>query len=747
MRRIENWNENWVFTRGGQETAEPVTLPHTWNAIDGQDGGNDYYRGTCKYEKNFRCPSLEENGAQEVWIEFHGAANTAEVYLNGSFCGKHMGGFSAFRVNLTPYLQEENHLEVLADNGKSDQVYPQKADFTFYGGIYRDVNLVIVPKNHFSLGYFGSPAIKVTPTLSDDLSRAKVVVETWQEGGNGEVKYSLAGDSVSEAANIVKAEPTGYTKTEYIIDQPHLWNGKEDPYLYHVTASLLDEQENVIDEIETDFGLRTMEADSEKGFLLNHRSYPLCGAARHQDRWGVGNAITKEMMEEDMDIMLDMGANTVRLAHYQHDSYFYDLCDRKGMIAWVEIPYITEHMPTARENTLTQMRELILQNYNHPSICGWGLSNEITVAGGMGEDLIENHKLLNDLCHELDSTRPTLMAHAYMLDPADPFASLSDISSYNLYYGWYMGELTDNDEFFDKFHAEYPDRVVGLSEYGADANPKFQSENPQKGDYTEGYQAIYHEHLLKMWKERPYIWAMHAWNMFDFGADGRSEGGTPGQNQKGLVTFDRKIKKDAFYIYKAYLSTDPFVHICGRRYVDRAVEETEIKVYSNLSEVTLFVDGVENETKTGDKIFIFRVPVTGEHRIAAVAKNSDGEYSDEILIRHVDRPNEEYRLKDGGVLNWFDKPEEMKREGYYSMFDSMGDMRKSPEAEAVMEEMMAIARASFGDVAKKVEVPEEIRRKQEMAPLNEVLKRASKAFTDTQMKEYNHRFNQIKKPE
>ncbi|KAB3652458.1 glycoside hydrolase family 2 protein, partial [Phocaeicola vulgatus] len=393
----------------------------------------------------------------------------------------------------------------------------------------------------------------------------------------------------------------------------------------------------------------------------------------HQDRAQLGNALTVVEHEEDMALIREMGANTIRLAHYQHDQYFYDLCDQYGMIVWAEIPYITQHMPNGRDNTLNQMRELIVQNYNHPCIVSWGISNEIT-ASGMSADLVENHRLLNDLCHSLDSTRPTAMAHAFMLDPEDPLVFLPDICSYNLYYGWYLGELEQNDEFFATFHTAHPDIVIGLSEYGADANTDYQNSCPHKGDWSEGYQAIYHEHLLKMWSERPYIWAMHCWNMFDFGADGRSEGGKPGQNQKGLVTFDRKIKKDAFYLYKAYLSKAPFVHLCGRRYRDRAEQETEIKVYSNQSAVTLLVDGKEFETQPGDKIFRFVVPITAEHTITAMA-TADEACNDSIIIRKVKTANPAYFAEGTQVINWFDKPEELLREGYYSILDSMEDLK------------------------------------------------------------------------
>ena len=354
-------------------------------------------------------------------------------------------------------------------------------------------------------------------------------------------------------------------------------------------------------------------------------------------------------------------------------------------------------------------------------------------------DMVENHKLLNDLCHKLDATRPTTMAHAFMLDMDDPFVMASDIRSYNLYYGWYLGELEQNDQFFDEFHQKHPEAVIGLSEYGADANPVYQNGHPEKGDWSEPYQAIYHEHMLKMWSERPYIWAMHCWNMFDFAADGRNEGGKPGQNQKGLVTFDRRTKKDAFYIYKAYLSKEPFVHICGRRYADRPEAVTEVKVYSNQPAVTLLVDSREFATQTGDKIFKFQVPITGAHTIEA----RSGELSDTIAIRKVDKPNPAYSVTGGEVVNWFDRPDELERAGYYSILDSMEGIKQSPAGAALLARMMAKVTASYGDVAKSVTLPAAVQRQMDKMPLQSLLKQAGKAVTPEMAQRLNNALNQI----
>lgn len=727
MRKIDTLSTGWNFIKLGS-APEVVEIPHTWNAVDGTDGGNDYYRGVCRYEKVLQFPFLDEG--KQIWLEFEGVSQSCIVFVNGKQAGMHNGGYSAFRFNITDLiLPGENRITIEVDNSKNDRVYPQKADFTFYGGIYRDVKLITVSATHFALDYWGSSGVKITPVVEG--KNARVTAEAWVEGEATQVEFSIAGQMLTASVENSKAE------AEFLLENVHLWNGVDDPYLYTCTARLPE------DEVDVKFGCRTIAFDPDKGFFLNGKPYRLCGAARHQDRQGLGNALTKKEHAEDIALLLEMGANTVRLAHYQQAQAVYDLCDEKGLIVWAEIPYITEHLPTARENSLSQMRELIVQNYNHPSIVCWGLSNEITATGGVSEDMVENHRLLNDLCHELDATRPTTMAHVFMLDTEAPFVMLPDIRSYNLYYGWYVGDWDQNDGWFDQFHAAHPDAVIGLSEYGADANPAYQAERPEKGDWTEGYQALYHEHMLKMWSERPYIWAMHCWNMFDFGADGRDEGGKPGQNQKGLVTFDRKTKKDAFYIYKAYLSKEPFVHLCGRRYADRTGDKTEIRIYSNQPEVTLLVDGKEAGRLTGDKVFVFTVPLTGEHVIEARA----GELADTMTIRKVDKPNPAYVKAGGQIINWFDREDEIVREGYFSIKNSVAEIRASAEAEKVFEEMVAPlkekAAAAYGDVAKNIKMPESVVRAMEWMSVEATLKQVGALVTPEFVHKLNAALNRI----
>ena len=726
MRKVELLMDSWAFSKDLM-TWETVDLPHTWNAKDGTDGKNDYHRGTCHYARTLTKPALKDG--EELWLEITGAAMTASVCVNGEMCHTHEGGYSTFRVNLTDALREgENQLAVSVDNSKNDQIYPQKADFTFYGGLYREVRLITVPSAHFALGYYGGSGVKITPSVCGE--NAEVTVETYIEGTGKAVSITVNGQTKSAEIQ------DGYVSAVFTIENVHLWDGINDPYLY-LCKCVLDSG----DEVETRFGCRSIGFDPENGFLLNGKPYRLCGAARHQDREGLGNALTRKEHDEDMALLLEMGANTVRLAHYQHDQYFYDLCDEKGLIVWAEIPYITEHLPNARGNSLSQMKELVIQNYNHPSIVCWGLSNEITATGGVNADMVENHRQLNDLCHKLDPTRPTTMAHVFMLNPDDPFVMLPDIRSYNLYYGWYVGELEQNDEWFDSFHAAHPEAIIGLSEYGADANPAYQSANPEKGDWSESYQAVYHEHMLKMWQERPYIWAMHCWNMFDFGADGRDEGGKPGQNQKGLVTFDRKTKKDAFYIYKAYLSKEPFVHLCGSRYQNRHGAETEIKVYSNQPVVTLYMDGKEIGTQTGDKVFVFNVAISGRHTFEVTA----GTCTDFMTITHVEKADVSYRKAGEEIVNWFDKPEEVMKEGFYSIMDSMETLKQNPRTAAILSKIMAKARASYGDVAQNVQMPEAVQRQMDKMPLQKLFKQAGKAIPPEMIAQINGILNQIPK--
>lgn len=650
MRNIKNINENWVFVKENEKST--VNLPHTWNGIDGQDGGNDYYRGKCTYIKEIAKADMPQG--EEIYLQLDGVNSSAFVYFNSKLVCTHHGGYSSFRVKLEN-IKDNNEIKIEADNSPNDFVYPQQADFTFYGGIYRDVTLIGVEKNHFDLDFFGAPGIQITPIVNGD--KADVNVKTYITGG-GEVRVTVNGET-----------KTG-TEVDFIVDNPHLWNGVADPYLYNAVAELIVDGK-VVDRVESRFGIRSFKVDPQKGFILNGKPYPLRGVSRHQDRPGIGNALLPEHHREDIELICEMGANTIRLAHYQHAQYFYDLCDEKGLVVWAEIPYISSHLEKGVENTKTQMTELIAQNYNHPCIVTWGLSNEITMSGA-SPAVVENHKMLNDLVHSMDKTRPTTEAVVTMCSMDNEYVHISDIVSYNHYFGWYGGNVNMYGPWFDKFHEKYPDKAIGISEYGCEAL-NWHATDIAQGDYTEEYQAYYHEELIKQIAVRPYLWATHVWNMFDFAADARAEGGENGMNHKGLVTFDRKYKKDSFYAYQAWLSDKPMLHICSKRYIDRVEDKVKIKVYSNQDEVELFANGesVGVQKKGEFPFFTFEVKNEGETFLTAKA----GNLTDESKIRKVDSFNEDYRMKEeGAVINWFEINTPV---GYFSVNDTIGDIMES----------------------------------------------------------------------
>ncbi len=664
MRNIVNVNENWLFVKDTTDISlrngETINLPHTWNAIDGADGGNDYFRGSCLYVKTLKKAELPKSDL--YYLEFRGANSSADVYVGGEKLAHHDGGYSTWRVDITAHLKDITEIAVVVDNSPNETVYPQMADFTFYGGLYRSVNLICVNDAHFDLEYFGGNGLTITPKINDKDATVEVEVYVKNLKEGQKLVYTIYD---KEEKELDKIETTD-TKVAFEIKDVHLWHGRKDPYLYCCEVEIVENGE-VIDNVCNRFGCRTFKVDPDNGFILNGEEYPLRGVSRHQDRLGFGNALLPEHHAEDIDLIMEVGATTIRLAHYQHDQYFYDLCDEKGLVIWAEIPYISRHMPGGRENTISQMKELIVQNYNHASIVVWGLSNEISIAGS-DDDLLENHRILNNLVHEMDKTRLTTIAAVSMCKMDDPYLQIPDLVSYNHYFGWYGGDTSMNGPWFDKFHKTHPNIPIGCSEYGCEAL-NWHTSNPFQGDYTEEYQAYYHEELIKQLFSRKYIWATHVWNMFDFGADARAEGGENGQNHKGLITMDRKYKKDAFYAYKAWLSDQPFVHLCGKRYVDRVEDVTKVTVYSNQPEVELFVNGESLGKKVApDHFFYFDVPNVGESVIEVKA----GDLSDKGTIRKVEVFNEEYRLKEqGAILNWFDVDAPA---GRFSLNDKISDI-------------------------------------------------------------------------
>ena len=674
------------FAKQGESFA-PVTLPHTWNAFDGQDGGNDYWRGIGTYILDLPAPTK----GKRQYIEFQGANHVATVYCNGRELGTHKGGFSTFRYELTSAMKAEgNVLTVVVSNAKSD-IYPQNADFTFFGGLYRDVCFIETNGAHFDLLKDGTDGVFVTPRCSG-FTR----VDLFPVNASGGLVCVTLRDAEGNVVASGEAEAAAHTVVKLDVKKPHLWNGMDDPYCYTCEASLLMGEE-IVDVVEAAYGYRSFHVSPQTGFWLNGKNVPLRGVCRHQDRRDKGWAISKADHEEDIAIIKELGANTIRLAHYQHDQHFYDLCDKTGFAIWAEIPFITEFIPgqEAYDNTISQMTELVAQNYNHPSICFWGIANEITIRGEC-EELYRNLCDLNALCKKMDPSRLTTMAQVYMVPIGSEHIYITDIHSYNLYFGWYVGDVKDNGPWIDEFHALNPDRCLGVSEYGAENILKWHTAEPDNHDYTEEYASHYHHEMLKIISARPFLWGTHVWNCFDFAADARDEGGLKGMNNKGLVTHDRKVKKDAFYIYKAYWTKEPMVYVAGGRFVNRAPGERNITVYTNCSEATLMVNGIAVETKEAvDHAIVFEnVPLRdGENTVCAKA---DAVVSNAITLRGVTEHDYRYDLPDRSQgANWFDDPAAITARtalkypaGYYSIKDRVGDILANSETAAILNNLI-----------------------------------------------------------
>ncbi len=653
------------------ETLTPVALPHTWNNLDGQDGGNDYWRGIGTYEIDLPNPTA----GKKQYIEIQGANHVATVYCNGRELGTHKGGFSTFRYDLTPAMKAtDNVLTVIVTNAVSD-IYPQTADFTFYGGLYRDVNFIEVNDAHFDLLKDGTAGVFVTPHCS-----GKTRLDLFPVNAEGAVVSVELKDAEGNVVGAAGAEAEEHVNILIDVANPHLWHGMEDPYCYTAAASIVKDG-NVLDTVTVTYGYRSFSVDPNTGFWLNGKNVPLHGVSRHQDRLDKGWAISKADHEQDIALIKEIGANTIRLAHYQHDQYFYDLCDKTGFALWAEIPFISKFIPSkeAYENTMSQMKELVAQNYNHPSIFFWGISNEILI-GADNEPLRKNLRDLNQLAKSMDPSRMTTIAEVSGTPVDSEHVYITDVVSYNHYFGWYGGDVAQNGPWFDNFHALNPSIPLGVSEYGVENIVKWHSAAPMNHDYTEEYASYYHHEMLKTFATRPYLWSTHVWNMFDFAADARNEGGVIGRNNKGLVTYDRTLKKDAFYIYKAYWTTEPMVYVAGRRFADRAPEERNITVYTNCDEVTLVVNGTEVAAKAAvDHAVVFENVALNDGANEITAKA--GEVSDTITLNGVAEHNADYTLPDiaaaMAVGNWFDDiaddddSEEIEViDGYYSIEDT-----------------------------------------------------------------------------
>ena len=693
MRIIRELKENWLFSKKNDQVPvcmpakegwEEVTLPHSWNAVDGMNG-TPFERGAFWYVTSFTVPAQPRSGAR-VYAEIGAAGLVGEVFVNGSKAARHVGGYSLFRADLTAFLKEgENVLAICCDNRYSDKVYPQRADFTFYGGLYRHVSIISVPENHFSLDDHGGSGVYIDTEIrgGDAILNIRALVDGAQKGDT--VSCQILDPEGKEVCEAVQ-EAASCTGLKGFVAGARLWDGRPGAPLYQAKLSLVSKNE-VIDELTIPFGIRDFSVDGEKGFFLNGKPHPLRGVCRHQDRLWMGNALTDKEHREDAQIIAEMGANCVRLAHYQQAHGMYTACDELGLVVWAEIPYFAVSWDDdAHAAAVNEIKELVIQNYNHPSICFWGLSNEILM-GQDHEKLMPCHEDLERAVKEIDQKRLTVVAHEFSTPWDHPLHELSDAEGWNHYFGWYRGTTEDFDKWLDEYHAKYPERRVAISEYGCDCVISYHSDNPVKMDYSEEYQAYLHEEALKTFAARPYIWGTFVWNMFDFGSSFRREGGTRGRNNKGLVTMDRKIRKDSFYVYKAWLSDDPFVHVDGRRQFSRVGGTTTVTVHSNQPEVSLYADGALVGTLEGEHRFCFENVPLSESGTVITAKA--GQCEDTIILYGGEKNENRFVFPDfkesQDARNWFESVEEVvgtleAKEGCFSVHDTVKDILLNEEA-------------------------------------------------------------------
>ena len=623
-RNIIKLNDNWSFRFSHQVnkgTARRIDLPHTWNAQDALSGKVDYKRGIGNYEK--RIFIKPEYQGKRLFLRFEGVNTVASVFVNRKYAGEHRGGYGAFVIEITDNVDygKENSVLVRVNNAEQLDIMPLLGDFNMYGGIYRDVNLIVTEKVCISpLDYASSGVKLIQDSVSNEYAKVRNVIQL-SSGRNADSKLDLSvavkeGDKTVKSFSSSVVVQAGKNITHEIpmeFNKPHLWNGMEDPFMYRVEVSI-KENGKVLDTVSQNMGLRYYNVDPEKGFFLNGKHLQLKGVCRHQDRAEIGNALRKEHHDEDLAIMLDVGVNAVRLAHYPQDEYFYDLMDRHGLIVWAEIPFVGPggyedkgfvDSEMFKENGKQQLVEMIRQHYNHPSICFWGLFNELKE---YGDNPIEYIKELNEIAHKEDPTRPTTSAS----NQGGAINYITDVIAWNRYDGWYGGNPGTLGAWLDDLKKKNPNIKVGISEYGAGASIYHQQEelkqpNPSGWWHPENWQTYYHIENWKIISSRPFVWGSFVWNMFDFGAAHRTEGDRPGINDKGLVTFDRKVRKDAFYFYKAnWNKSEPVLYIAGKRCDRRSSNVQTIMAFTNQPEAELFVNGKSYGKVKADKYCIVK---------------------------------------------------------------------------------------------------------------------------------------------
>lgn len=688
MRMCRQMMENWQFAKLAavcdappqmlDAELRPISLPHVWNKDQPEAAG------CCLYQTKWEEPELP---AKKHWfVAFDAVGGVARVFLNGVDLGEHRGGYSRFCFDATHAMRQgQNRLQVLADNTRYPDVNPLLGDFTYFGGIYRTVSLLQTNDDYFLPTYYGTCGLEVEADANGSIR-----LNAWVQAGEGaEVEYRItdACDNTVAQTRVAAASP-GVTLT---VAAPRLWDGQNDPYLYCCTAVLWKDGA-ARDSVSLPFGFRGIRLTPEQGFFLNGQPMRLHGVAKHQDFAGMGCAPTEAQLELDQSIIREIGANAVRLSHYQHPQFVYDQCDRDGLVVWAEIPMLAmpDNNPEIIENAKQQLTELILQNRHHPSICFWGVQNEIAMLGESAQTYC-GVKELNALVKRLDPSRISAGANLYCVQNNSPLNFLNDAVGYNIYFGWYYGALEDYGAFLARFHADNPEVPLGITEYGVDCNLQYHSDAPVCKDYTEEFQCVYHETVYAAIEADERLWGSFVWNMFDFSSAIRDEGGIKAQNCKGLVSYDRSIRKDSFYFYKACWAHQPFVHLTGKRFQNRCGETTTVKAYSNCPSVTLCVNGVPFATREGRRVFVFEhVPLQPETVLTAMTDCG----SDSMTLYRVGQPDPAYTYAKKGdgrmVTNWFTQfvGEAQTHAAVYSIADRMRDLLAEPRVVSVLEELI-----------------------------------------------------------
>lgn len=607
-REVISMNEGWKFKAersagngrygGSSSNGETVNLPHTWNATDFMSD-EGYRRGYGTYSKQIDIP--DDYRGKRVFLKFEGAGSMATVLVNNKIVGEHKGPYNTFAFEITDNLKTgtTNDITVICNNEPRFDIAPQGGDFNVYGGLYRDAWMVVTDEQCISPLYFGSNGVLLHQTLVNENRAelfAEVRISSKSDYAGCEVYFALednAGNVVSENQSSLVNE--GIAICPIGVDNPHLWSGKDDPYLYKAVV-VLKKDGAEIDRVEEYTGLRYFWLDPDKGFYLNGKHLKLNGVCRHQDWAGIASALKEENHKVDFDFFDEIGANALRLAHYPQAKFMFQEADRRGYIVWEEIPFVGGYVDAEcfDDNLKTQLREMIIQNYNHPSICFWGLENEIhdQIDRIMGE--------MNVIAHELDPQRLTVVA----TDQEGNFAHVTDATGWNKYFGWYYDTTGDFGPFLDDWHAKYPDARIAVSEYGAGASinqhlTKYRAEDEvnvravsRTRNHPEEKQTYIHYNSWKTIAERDYVWGSFIWNMFDFASSLRREGDTNNQNDKGLVTQDRTTRKDAFYFYKANWNKKVnTVHLCSKDFTERDSDTTDIVVFTTAPSVKLYING------------------------------------------------------------------------------------------------------------------------------------------------------------